>query len=263
MAWLDKLKAILNFEINSPLISVHVTRNSDNKVKGKKYFHDEEENRLLINYDELEEIEKQNLSQVFKDKVESGGEIFEEKTEKLLKDLYKYQKSKAEDKRILDFFNSIIPKDDFEALEASLYLRKRFGEKIDVGILKGDIRKRFGDRGNNIANLCTAGYFENFLMPLYNSSKEDFKKIYEVVVSKSAMAIFVHSLMEEDKITSELKRKIELSKRYGLDFIHVHGIGEKNIRTIKNWIEKNKELLDFLNKDIFEKEGIIIVEILL
>lgn len=263
MGWFDKLKAILNFEINSPLVNVNVTRNSDNKVNGKKYFHDEENKELLINYDELENKERENLSKVFNDNLESGGEIFERGTKCLLNDLYEYQKSKAEDKKILDFFNIIISEDDFESLEASLYLRKRFSEKKDVKGLKEGIRKRFGDRGNNIANLCTAGYFEKFLMPLYNSSKKDFEKIYEVVISKSAMAIFVHSQMEENEITTELNKKIELSKKYGLDFIHIHGIGDKNINTIKKWIEENKDLLDFLNKNIFEKEGIIIVELLL
>jgi len=211
----------------------------------------------------LSEEKKKDLANIFKDRVESGGEILEENTHILLEDLYNYQKLKGDDKKVLDFFSQIISKEDLEALEASLYLRRKFIEKHDIRKLKEDIRKRFGDRGNNIANICSAGYFEKFLMPLFNSSEEDFKKVYDVIISKSAMAIFVHSLMEENEITDELKRKISLSKQYGLDFIHVHGIGEKNIKTIKNWITENKEPLNFVNKNIFEKEGIIIVELLL
>lgn len=263
MGWFDKLKAIFNFELNSPLISVNVTRNSDNQVKDKEYFVDEENKRLIINYDKLSEDKKKNLGKVFKDKVESGGEVLEKNTLILLNELYNYQKIKGEDKKILDFFTPIIPIEDIEALESSLFIRVKFNERKDIRNLKDDIRKRFGDRGNNITNLCTAGYFEKFLMPMYNSSKEDFNRIYEVVVSKSVMAIFVYSSMSEIEITNELKFKIDLSKKYGLDFIHIHGIGDTNIRIIKNWIKENKELLEFFDKEIFEKKGIIIVELLL
>jgi hypothetical protein len=263
MSWFDKLTSLFNVEINSPLVSVNITRNSDNNVKEKEYFFDKDKRKLSINIDKLSEDKKKSLAKIFKDKVESGGEILEDKTYCLLKDLYEYQKSKNEDKKVLDFFFPLISKDDYEALEAALYLRKKFNERIDVRKLKEDIRRRFGDRGNNIANLCTAGYFERFLIPLYNYSKEDFKKIYEVVVSKSAMAIFVNSQMNDYEITQKLKGKIDLSKKYGLDFVHIHGIGEKNILTVRRWIDENKDSLDFFNKEIFEKEGIIIVELLL
>jgi len=263
MGWLDKLKAIFSLEINSPLVNINITRNSDNRVKGKEHFFDEEKKELLINYDELDDEKRRNLGNILKDKVGGGGKVLEKKTLILLNELYDYQKNKGDDKKILDFFFPIISLEDFEALESSLFLRKKFNERKDVRELKEDLRKRYGDRGNNMANLCTAGYFEKFLMPLYNSSKEDFNKVYEVVVSKSAMAIFVHSQMSEKEITDELSRKLILSKKYGLDFIHIHGIGETNIKIIISWIEENKELLDFFNKDIFEKKGIIIVELLL
>ena len=150
-----------------------------------------------------------------------------------------------------------------EALEASLFLRKKFLENQEVRHLKQDIRIRFGDRGNHIANLCTAGYFENFFMPLYNSSKEDFEKIYEVVVSKSAMAIFVHNQMNDTEIVKKITERLEISKKYGLKFLYIHGIGERNIATIRRCLEENKELFKFYDKDIFEKNHMIIVELIL
>ncbi|MBS3076376.1 hypothetical protein J4481_01385 [Candidatus Pacearchaeota archaeon] len=69
--------------------------------------------------------------------------------------------------------------------------------------------------------------------------------------------------MTEEEITNDLKEKINLSKKYGLNFIHIHGIGEINTKIIKKWIVENKKLLDFFEKEIFEKKGIIIVELLL
>jgi len=262
MGWLDKFKALFNIELNAPL--VNITKNSGNKTKvDKEYLYDEESGKLDIFLDNLPEDKRKKLDTILKENVEEGNKFLEKESSNLLKDLCNFQQTKGEDKKVLDFFENIIPEEDLEALESSLYLRKKFSEKKDVRQLKGDIRTRFGDRGNNIANLCTAGYFENFLMPLYNSSQIDFDKIYEIIVSKSAVAIFVHSQMKEEEITKEIKRRLEISKRYGIKFLHIHGIGEHNIRTIKKCINENKELFNFYNKDIFEKEGIMIVELIL
>src|SRR3989339_1623940 len=214
MAWFDKLKALFNFELNSPLISVNVTKNSDNAFQDREFVLDENKGQLIINYDKLNLDKKQKLRQIFRDKVEGGGEIFEINSFKLLSELYNYQKSKGEDKKILDFFSSLIPKEDLEALESSLFLRRKFNEKKDIRKLKEDIRRRFGDRGNNIANLCTAGYFENFLIHLHNSSKERFAELYELIVDKSVCAVFVHGEMSPEQITSQIKNKIAISKRY-------------------------------------------------
>jgi hypothetical protein len=134
---------------------------------------------------------------------------------------------------VLNFFRPIIPLEDFEALNSALYLREVFLSNGDVSKLKQDIRKRFGDRGNTIANLCTAGYFEKFLMPLYNSSKEKFNELYEIIVAKSVLAIFVHSDMTQEQIPKEITYKLEISTKYGIKFIHIHGIGILNVNKIK------------------------------
>ena len=262
MGWLDKLKALLNVEFNSPLISVNIIKNSGNVSKDKEYIYDKEKGEIEIFYDHLNNEKKIKLQPIIKESFIEENKIFENKSLHLLKDLYEYQRSKDSDKVILNFFQSKIPKEDLEALEASLYLRKKFKERKEVRGLKHDIITRFGDRGNNIANLCTAGYFENFFIPLYNSSQEGFKKIYDVVVGRGIMAVFVHSQMTKEEIIKNIKNKIEISKKYGLKFLHIHGIGETNMNTIKKFVEENKNLF-FFNKDIFEKDGIIIVELLL
>jgi len=203
------------------------------------------------------------LKPILKENIQGGNKFLEVKSSSLLKDLLDFQKNKGDDQKVLDFFEKIIPKEDFEVLEASLYLRRKFKEKKDVKQIKQDIKERFGDRGRNIANLCTEGYFENFLIPLFNSSRKDFDNIYDVVVSRSPLAIFVHSQMNDEEIAREIKNKLIISKKYGLKFLHIHGIGEYNIRSIKRCVEENKDLFDFFNKDIFEEKGIIIVELIL
>ena len=203
------------------------------------------------------------MKPILKENIQGGNKFLEVKSSSLLKDLLDFQKNKGDDQKVLDFFEKIIPKEDFEVLEASLYLRRKFKEKKDVKQIKQDIKERFGDRGRNIANLCTEGYFENFLIPLFNSSRKDFDNIYDVVVSRSPLAIFVHSQMNDEEIAREIKNKLIISKKYGLKFLHIHGIGEYNIRSIKRCVEENKDLFDFFNKDIFEEKGIIIVELIL
>ena len=262
MGWFDKFKSLFSIEVNAPLINI--TKNSSNQSKiDKEYVYDKDNNKIDVFLDNLPEEKQKKLKSILKENIDEGNKFLEEKTSFLLNDLYAFQKDKGDDEKLLDFFEPIISEEDLEALENSLYLRKKFRERKDVKFLKEDIITRFGDRGKNISNLCTAGYFENFLMPLYNSSQEDFKKIYEVAVSKSVLAIFVHSEMQDDEITKEIKRKLEISKKYGLKFLHIHGIGETNIETIKRCIEENRDFFNFYNKDIFEKNGIIVVEILL
>lgn len=264
MSLLDKLKALFNFEWKAPLININITNNSNNQEKSEKeYEKNEEKGNLDIYLDNLEDTKKKKLKEIVKEHVQEGNKFLEKNSSLLFKELCEFQKSKDNDKKVLDFFKNVLSEEDIEALECSLFLRREFNKRKDVGYMKQDIRTRFGDRGNNIANLCTAGYFEKFFIPLYNSSKEDFYKIYELAVSKSVLALFVHSQMSEDEIAEDIKSKLEISQKYGLKFFHIHGIGEQNIKTIKKCIEQNKEIFEIYNRDIFEDKGIIVVEIIL
>ena len=211
---------------------------------------------------------KKGLSKILHDYIhefpEEKNKLLETETSKLLNNLYKYNKEKKND-QIINFFKPIIPISDLEALDASLYLREIFKNRGNVEKLKKDIIMRFGTRGKNISNLCTAGYFEEFLMPLYNYSKEDFENVYEIIISKSAMAIFVSKDMSQFEIQNEIRKKLDISKQYGIKFIHIHGIGFKNITKIKKCIEENKKLLEFFDKNIYTNrdKNIIIVELLI
>ena len=81
----------------------------------------------------------------------------------------------------------------------SLFLRSELKRNRNVSGYKNDIREQFGERGANIANLCTAGYFENEFMPLYALSHEEFKEYYELAVKEKARALFVHAYMGQMK----------------------------------------------------------------
>ena len=143
-------------------------------------------------------------------------------------------------------------------------MRKKFEKGVSISDLKRDIIMRFGDRGRNISNLCSAGYFEEFLIPLYNSDKENFERIYEDLIANSMLAVFVNSGMDADDIPKELERKILISKKYGFKFIHVHGIGKKNISTIKEFINSKRKDLFNIEKIRYAnpKEHILILELI-
>lgn len=260
-SFFDSLKKLIDIKIDlSHFIHIHINKSPTNNQN--TYNLDETNKSLEVYYDKIPTEKKEDFKQIIQSYVSEGNKLLEKETSKLLYQLYEYNK-KSPDNVILSFFRPIIPPNDFEALESSLYLRYVFRQNKDIKKLKTDIRKRFGDRGNNIANLCTAGYFENFLMNLYNSSQEKFKELYEVIIDKSIVAVFVYGEMRQEDITSQIKNKIEISKKYGIKFIHIHGIGRNNITKIKECIRQQKQFFELFDKNIFERESILILELLL
>lgn len=268
MGWFDKLKALVDIKIDlRNLVQITINSNNATNSNNSAAFTNTEKS-LIINTAHLSEEQKKELKQITKEYIEEGNKLLKTETSQTLHSIEDYNReNKSKDKQILDFFKDVIPDEDLDALEASLFLRSEFrkGNETIVKKIKRDIRIKFGDRGNNISNLCTAGYFENFLRELYNVSKEKekFDQLYESIVSDSVLAVFVNKEMSTRALTEEIKKKIEASLRYGLEAIFIHGIGKQNISTIKSCIVENKNFFDFFEKIIFEKENIIMVKLLI
>ena len=252
-----------------PLINIKI--NSGNVTdSNKEYRYNERENKLEIFLDNMSHERKEELKPIIIEAIDvDKKQLLEETVAECLNRIREYNKSPGEDKRIKNFFKDIIPPSDYEALEASLYLRREFSKREDesnIKKLKKDIQDKFGERGNNITNLCTAGYFEGFLEPLYNDTTKDlFKEIYEQVVGKGILTVFVYKDMNENEIIIQIKNKIKISRRYGMPFIHIHGIGKTNIQKIKNFITIQRDFLKFFEKKIHESEdgSILILELYL
>lgn len=258
---LDKLKGLkglINVEFNSPIISINLTKkDSDNITE-----YNPESKVLDLNLQAFSKDQKKQIKPIIAEYIARGNKLLFTDTSDLLYKLYNYMYQKKH-LQLLIFFSNILSIDDYRALESSLFLRDEFNKGNNVSKLKHDIRQAYGIRGNTICNLCTAGYFENFFIPLYNQEKEKFNTLYEMIIQHSLIAVFVHGNMKKEEITEQIKNKLYLSKRYGIKFIHVHGIGQSNIQTIKECIEENKKFFDFFEKNIFESNGIIIVELLI
>ena len=120
-------------------------------------------------------------------------------------------------------------------------------------------------RGNTISNLCTAGYFEKIMIPLYNSSLTEFWRYYDLALDMGITDLFVNATMTTSKIRDEISRRLKLAKTYGLRYIHIHGIGKKNIKNIQECIEKEKGSLDFTEKHLLTNKslGVLVVELIL
>jgi len=219
---------------------------------------------LIINVNNLPLKEKKILKAIIIDSIDNDKAILiaNSRTE-LLDKLYKYNDSN--DNQILSFFKPILSNKDWETLRDSLFLRNEFKKHININNLKLDIKTRYGERGNTISNLCTAGYFEEVMIPLFNSSQTDFWNYYDLSLDMGITALFVNDKMKINEIRDEIKRRLHLGKEYGLQNIHIHGIGKKNIKNIKDCIEKEKSSLNFTEKHLFTDKSlnVLVVELIL
>lgn len=263
MGFLETLKTLIEVKLNLKLENVSLINvNIVNGTKKEPVTHDSVQNKYIIDISKLDKKEYETIGCIAREYVENNKMLLEDKSLVLLDELYNFRK---QSNSTLEFFEGIIPQTDFQALRASMFIKAKFQKGETINDLKRDVIMRFGDRGRNICNLCSAGYFEEFLIPLYNIDKDKFDGIYSDFVASSMLAVFVNSAMVADDIPEELERKISISKRYGFKFIHVHGIGQKNISTIKEFINSKRTELFNIEKICYAnpEEHILIVELIL
>ena len=198
----------------------------------------------------LDEQQRLELGAIIKEAYEEEGELLKENLQQYSSDIDEYKKKNL-DKNLLNYFRDKLSKEDFEILKVSLFLRFRYALKENITDIKIDIIKRFGDRGKNIANLCSAGYFESFIRPLWdvihesierkNEADQNFKEIFELIVKNGLLAVFVNHRMTEGKLLAEITNKITESKKYGFamvsDQLYVHALSVQNVRTVQLWNE--------------------------
>ncbi|MEX0749140.1 MAG: hypothetical protein WD467_01350 [Candidatus Saccharimonadales bacterium] len=147
--------------------------------------------------------------------------------------------SEADFENELDKFRPMIPKGDVPMLEVAILVKIRFDSGKNVGPIKGQAIHRYGPRAGMICNLYSSGYFHNLIKPLYESIKsgeigfDEYLEIYKTIVTESPLAMFVGLGTPADKMKEQLLDKIELNKKSGIGYLHIHGIGVSNTRFIK------------------------------
>lgn len=203
--------------------------------------------------------------------VDSDGAMIESTSQNTIEEIKQEEKT-GETEKILSFLSGKVSISDLYIWRAALYLRSIFRAHGNVSELKKEIIEKYGERGRNITNLCSAKYIEEFFIPYYENLKGDdkndvFKSTYEDVVKNQPFTIFVDIQRKKDDIIKEINAK----KSYGMKEINIHGIGSSNIKVVKeveryfeeirdkmpNRIEKKSEIGSISIKIIFLNKGIV------
>lgn len=196
----------------------------------------------ILNVD-IENLDKRALREILESAIQKGHPILENQTNALVSDI-----AKAEDndevRSLLNYFEPILPPQDYDALRASLILRTMFRRhNPNIDRFKSDIILRWGNRGRNICNLCTGGYFEKVIKPLYEQYKSKtngmklFEIEYEEIVTKTPMAVFIHGKMKPPEIKDILIDKLESSK-YGIHDFNIHCLKKETFSLIKTILDE-------------------------
>ena len=190
----------------------------------------------------------------------------ESKSYSVIEELYKIN---PDFKAIGKLANVLLP-EDYGALEDAVYI-KYLGEKSrfsEISERKKQIRYEYGERGNTITNLYTAGYFHGIFLPLYDellkdpNNSDEFKLIFDRLIRDFPLAIFINTNMGLEEVKTTMKNKILKNQKYGIRKLHIHGINKQNCDNIKEAIrllEDEKEII--FNKTVDEINNIILVKL--
>lgn len=252
----DKFKAFLNGEINFPKLTSLV----DLKNIALKILHIEGDGNSLVKVDnrkinQIIQVTINVASSEVKDHdllAQRVGELVQTQVQELKKPVLEVEASKtiseldspSQYQNQIDFFQAKIPTSDMLILRAAYYLRTLHESGNPVTSLKKGITARYGNRGSSIANLCSGGYFETYLRPLYKMLEEKpnftdsmFLDNYEIVINNAPFAYFVNGNQNLGELVKSLVDKIMFSKRYGQHKLAIHAIGRENINKVNRALE--------------------------
>lgn len=266
MSWFDKLKEFVKIDIHiHDVIKINIKSNDSSE----RFDYNEGEKALSINLDKLTGVEKGEFGQIVRESVSEDITLLGQKPKELIEDIK--LKEKSEDvQALLGYFKDKIPSDDFAALRSAVYIKKLFDERASPEViydLKGDVIKKYGKRGLNICNLCSSGYFDTMIKPLYDEiSNEGFDKNvfldnYNVIINEEAFAVFVSGDKSKSELKNIIERKINRNLSYGRRDVTIHGIGISNVVKIKEAISDIEKKYPIITKDIEEKGHIILAKL--
>ena len=251
---IDKLKKgqikIFNFEADFSKLT-HLIKTGDiilklfsGNTKTENHLHVDNSKHLTINITQLDQSGQDKLKNILNELKEDGYTLLEDKSNKRLADIVTEEQTDTS-KKFLDFFRDKISPQDLEIVRGALYVKTLFdkGER-NLDVLKADIRQKYGQRGNNIVNLCSAKYFESYLIPYYEHlSKTEVDKqeisrkfvgLFNTLAVELPFTVFVYHHMTAEEVLKQIASKFE----YGAEFVNIHGIGVHNVSTIKEVVEE-------------------------
>jgi len=219
---------------------------------------------IIINTNPLDKNEIIRVQGIIRDAVDKDRiPLLQDDTQKLLED-FKHVDSESVSQNLTAYFKGKIPATDIEALRQSIYVKAVSDRGGDIQKLKRDITARYGNRGKNICNLYSAGYFTSQIQPMYEEmisqpdfSPSDFNTAYEMIVIESPYAVFINREMANESAVKEVRDRIDTAKKYGIRYLNIHGIGEANVDKIVFILEKLRS--DFSLPEEIKRQGNVIV----
>lgn len=236
MSLFDNLKSFIKVKVDLSNLKeinifsgVNINSNNDNR-------------KVSINLADIQGDAKRRaelLAIVRQALTEESALVIDRQKNEVVEDFSKFESLPAT-QRTLEFFKGKISTHDHNILRAALYIKQIHESGRTVSTLKSELISRYGDRGKNISNLCSAGYFETYLRPLYEEMVEQdsfepllFQSRFDVLIDDFPNAVFVNSHMVEADIKAKILHKYSLAKRYGIGRLNIHGIGYDNVRRIE------------------------------
>lgn len=261
--WIIKGSSLVKFDFSSLKNLIQADKNklklfSNNKV-GFNVNIDKSTKIIYVNTSKLNSSEEKSLADVLKELKDTGYTILDDKSHHVLEDL-RSEEDQDENKKILGFFKDKVPPEDLEIIRAALYIKACFVKNINIDELKSGIRQRHGQRGNNIVNLYSARYFENYFIPFYNylcknrateaDAKREFYTVFDLVARELPFVVFVCYRKTADEVKDEVLAKF----KYGMGIVNIHGIGPHNVITIKDALAEIEKVYGSDKLDISTKE---------
>ncbi len=239
MSFLDALKT-LGINIKG---GIHIF-SGNNVVVNKN-----DNRKTYIDITKLDALSLAKLQAIIPEAVQQeNAVVLEEKSKKLLDD---FRSIDQQHKDMVDYFRGKIPATDIEILRAAIYLKSTLDQKRPVAGIKEDLNYRYGQRGNNISNLYSAGYFESVIKPLYEEMKklpdfslEQFQKTYDKIVTQIPFAVFCNKSMTAEELKQIVIMKVKRNVRYGIRQLNIHGIGRGNADKVLKVVEELAPNLD-------------------
>ncbi|MFH1751649.1 MAG: hypothetical protein ABH821_01795 [archaeon] len=215
-----------------------------------------------MNFKKFNSKELSEIRNLLRKLLENNYLIIEETAKNTLEDIYNKKSRFIK----IAFFRELLLPEDFNALEASVYIQSLFEEGKEIRNFKKDLIIKYGERGNTICKIYSAGYFESLIMPLCIQMKseetfslERFRLVFDKLLREFPLAVFVNQHMNTKDILEKVEIKIAKNRKYGIHQLNIHGIGKTNCNNISKALEiiiKDKSLKI---KERLEKENIILV----
>jgi len=171
-----------------------------------------------------------------------------------------------DDDPLIAYFQGKIPNDDMPILRSALFIKNAHAQGRPVDRYKIELRERYGKRADIISNLCTAGYFESHIKPMYeelerrpNFSREMFMENYDIMIKGTPFAVFVRRSQSYSDLSGEVEGKIITNQRYGRKTLNIHAIGAENVSVLNSLLQDETITQYFSAEPSTKREGNIMV----